>query len=162
MKAQMTADGKIKARLNIKSMVPYWFLALGAEGLAVGLAKEGRVSAEEGWVSAEEGRVSAEEGLARAAARARADLDDLTDRVAALCGGADGDMYDTEQDSITRVWRAGILPPFLSCLHLAGTSKTAVQQRLKIRWDKSITKAQNAGVDTTSSVKGFRELLAGP
>jgi len=119
MKAQMTADGKIKVRLSefedgcgmskqictqlfkrgnmqlrkrlenegvllfcnshqvyelkeiiistgdIKSMVPYWFLALGAEGLAVGLAKEGRVSAEEGRVSAEEGRVSAEEGLAR-------------------------------------------------------------------------------------------------
>jgi len=116
MKAQMTADGKIKVRLSefedgcgmskqictqlfkrgnmqlrkrlenegvllfcnshqvyelkeiiistgdIKSMVPYWFLALGAEGLAVGLAKEGRVSAEEGRVSAEEGRVSAEEG----------------------------------------------------------------------------------------------------
>eukprot|EP00601_Ochromonadales_sp_CCMP2298_P011334 CAMPEP_0173268754 /NCGR_PEP_ID=MMETSP1142-20121109/30493_1 /TAXON_ID=483371 /ORGANISM="non described non described, Strain CCMP2298" /LENGTH=222 /DNA_ID=CAMNT_0014205013 /DNA_START=197 /DNA_END=862 /DNA_ORIENTATION=+ len=127
MKAQMTADGKIKVRLSefedgcgmskqictqlfkrgnmqlrkrlenegvllfcnshqvyelkeiiistgdIKSMVPYWFLALGAEGLAVGLAKEGRVSAkkgrvsaEKGRVSAEEGRVTAEEGLARA------------------------------------------------------------------------------------------------
>jgi hypothetical protein len=358
MKAQMTADGKIKVRLSefedgcgmskmictqlfqrgnmqlrkrledegvlqfyncnqgyekkeiiistgdIKSMVPYWFLALEAAGAAEGAAVEGRARAEEGRAKEEEGRVRAEEGrekaqeeadeeglaavlaeararveaeslteeLARAQAvvhrltselakaehdadakglagvlaerRAQAGLNDLTDRVAALCGGADGDMYDSERDSITRVWRADILPPFLSCLQLAvrrgearrtqqaglrfvkqiggkmlqvlekicpaadiltsteivdksivdtfkafawkldtmgrrtmdeqravnmllsialeGTSKTAVQQRLEIRWDKSIAKVQNAGVDATPSVKGFREQLAGP